>query len=216
MDKSFGKALGLDIANTNPATELALKQVIVDTLTPREAKIVTDFYGISCEKKTLAAIAADFTTAEHHEVSMARIRQVKQKAMRKLKHRKDLLETTLEEARWTEKDPDIQALRNRIVACEGENAALANKLNRVLMMFAAIGSSAAGFQKDVQLAESVDSLDLTVRTANCLKAENICTVGDLVLRSESELLKVPNLARKSLNEIKEVLAAKGLTPGMRP
>ncbi|MDM8545925.1 DNA-directed RNA polymerase subunit alpha [Candidatus Venteria ishoeyi] len=60
----------------------------------------------------------------------------------------------------------------------------------------------------------VDELELTVRSANCLKAESIYYIGDLVLRSENELLKTPNLGKKSLNEIKEVLASRGLSLGM--
>ena len=65
------------------------------------------------------------------------------------------------------------------------------------------------------LLRPVDDLELTVRSANCLKAENIYYIGDLIQRSETELLKTPNLGRKSLNEIKEVLATRGLTLGMK-
>ena len=61
----------------------------------------------------------------------------------------------------------------------------------------------------------VDDLELTVRSANCLKAENIFYIGDLIQRSENDLLKTPNLGRKSLTEIKEVLAARGLALGMK-
>ncbi len=61
---------------------------------------------------------------------------------------------------------------------------------------------------------SIDDLELTVRAANCLKAESIYYLGDLVQRSENDLLKTPNLGRKSLLEIKSVLAQKGLTLGM--
>ena len=68
---------------------------------------------------------------------------------------------------------------------------------------------------DPILLRPVDDLELTVRSANCLKAENIYYIGDLIQRTENELLKTPNLGRKSLNEIKEVLAAHGLTLGMR-
>ena len=68
---------------------------------------------------------------------------------------------------------------------------------------------------DPILMRPVDDLELTVRSANCLKAENIYYIGDLIQRTENELLKTPNLGRKSLNEIKEVLAAHGLTLGMR-
>ncbi len=70
-------------------------------------------------------------------------------------------------------------------------------------------------QIDPILLRPVDDLELTVRSANCLKAENIYYIGDLIQRTENELLKTPNLGRKSLNEIKEVLAARGLTLGMK-
>lgn len=68
---------------------------------------------------------------------------------------------------------------------------------------------------DPILLRPVDELELTVRSANCLKAENIYYIGDLVQRSETELLKTPNLGKKSLTEIKDVLAAHGLSLGMR-
>src|SRR5512146_1270123 len=68
---------------------------------------------------------------------------------------------------------------------------------------------------DPILLRPVDDLELTVRSANCLKAENIYYIGDLIQRTETELLKTPNLGRKSLNEINEVLASRGLTLGMK-
>ena len=77
------------------------------------------------------------------------------------------------------------------------------------------GAAAASQQFDPILLRPVDELELTVRSANCLKAENIYYIGDLIQRTENELLKTPNLGRKSLNEIKEVLASRGLTLGMK-
>jgi DNA-directed RNA polymerase subunit alpha len=68
---------------------------------------------------------------------------------------------------------------------------------------------------DPILLRSIDDLELTVRSANCLKAESICYIGDLIQRTEVELLKTPNLGKKSLTEIKSVLAARGLSLGMR-
>ncbi len=68
---------------------------------------------------------------------------------------------------------------------------------------------------DPILIRPVDDLELTVRSANCLKAENIYYIGDLIQRTEVELLKTPNLGKKSLTEIKDVLASKGLSLGMR-
>jgi len=70
-------------------------------------------------------------------------------------------------------------------------------------------------QIDPVLLRPVDDLELTVRSANCLKAESIYYIGDLIQRNESDLLKAPNLGRKSLNEIKDILATKGLSLGMK-
>jgi DNA-directed RNA polymerase subunit alpha len=82
-------------------------------------------------------------------------------------------------------------------------------------VFASSGQRAGAASYDPILLRPVDELELTVRSANCLKAENIYYIGDLIQRTENELLKTPNLGRKSLNEIKEVLASRGLTLGMK-
>jgi DNA-directed RNA polymerase subunit alpha len=68
---------------------------------------------------------------------------------------------------------------------------------------------------DPVLLRPIDDLELTVRSANCLKAENIYYIGDLVQKTEVELLKTPNLGKKSLTEIKDVLASRGLSLGMK-
>jgi len=82
------------------------------------------------------------------------------------------------------------------------------------------GEDEAGFgtteaHVDPILLRAVDELELTVRSANCLKAENINYIGDLVQRTEVELLRTPNLGKKSLTEIKQVLETHGLALGMR-
>ena len=76
-------------------------------------------------------------------------------------------------------------------------------------------STTAESQIEPILLRPVDELELTVRSANCLKAENINYIGDLVQRTEVELLRTPNLGKKSLTEIKEVLESHGLSLGMR-
>ncbi len=76
-------------------------------------------------------------------------------------------------------------------------------------------SEEQGEDLDPILLRPVDDLELTVRSANCLKAENVYYIGDLVQRTEHDLLKTPNLGKKSLTEIKEVLADKGLSLDMR-
>ncbi len=70
-------------------------------------------------------------------------------------------------------------------------------------------------EMDPLLLRPVDDIELTVRSANCLKAENIFYIGDLIQRTEFELLKTPNLGKKSLTEIKDVLAQHGLSLGMK-
>ena len=79
----------------------------------------------------------------------------------------------------------------------------------------AAAAAAAESHVDPILMRPVDELELTVRSANCLKAENINYIGDLTQRTEVELLRTPNLGKKSLTEIKEVLESHGLALGMR-
>jgi DNA-directed RNA polymerase subunit alpha len=81
------------------------------------------------------------------------------------------------------------------VPSAAESEADANQLNRYLL-------------------NKVDELELSVRSANCLKNDNIIYIGDLVQKTEAEMLRTPNFGRKSLNEIKEVLASMGLRLGM--
>ncbi len=110
---------------------------------------------------------------------------------------------------------------NGVITAEEAIRQSARILVDQLNVFAALedtgdGDSAEPEQPEVDpiLLRPVDDLELTVRSANCLKAENINYIGDLIQRTENELLKTPNLGRKSLNEIKEVLASRGLTLGM--
>jgi len=72
----------------------------------------------------------------------------------------------------------------------------------------------AEIEVDPNLLKAIDELELTVRSANCLKAKNINYIGDLVLKTEMELLRTPNLGKKSLTEIKHVLEQHGFTLGM--
>jgi DNA-directed RNA polymerase subunit alpha len=137
---------------------------------------------------------------------------------------------TVESAR-VEQRTDLDKLvveieTNGAITAEDAVRASAKILVEQLAVFAQLeGSDLAGAfdapasrgntQFDPILLRPVDELELTVRSANCLKAENIYYIGDLIQRTENELLKTPNLGRKSLNEIKEVLASRGLTLGMK-
>ncbi len=98
----------------------------------------------------------------------------------------------------------------------------AELLREQLTIFVELAPSAPSAAKEGERAEidpnllkSVDDLELSVRSANCLKAEQLHYVGDLVQKTEQEMLKTPNFGRKSLNEIKEVLASMGLSLGMK-
>ena len=115
---------------------------------------------------------------------------------------------------------------NGTISAEDAVRAAAKILVEQLAVFAQLeGHELAAFDQSTQkgaadrfdpiLLRPVDELELTVRSANCLKAENIYYIGDLIQRTENELLKTPNLGRKSLSEIKEVLASRGLTLGMK-
>jgi DNA-directed RNA polymerase subunit alpha len=79
---------------------------------------------------------------------------------------------------------------------------------------AATETEADANQLNRYLLKKVDELELSVRSANCLKNDNIIYIGDLVQKTEAEMLRTPNFGRKSLNEIKEVLASMGLRLGM--
>lgn len=120
----------------------------------------------------------------------------------------------------------VEIETNGAITAEDAVRASAKILVEQLAVFAQLeGSELAAFDQPAQrggserfdpiLLRPVDELELTVRSANCLKAENIYYIGDLIQRTENELLKTPNLGRKSLNEIKEVLASRGLTLGMK-
>ena len=136
---------------------------------------------------------------------------------------------TVESAR-VEQRTDLDKLvveieTNGAISAEDAVRASAKILVEQLAVFAQLeGNELAAFdspaprgssQFDPILLRPVDELELTVRSANCLKAENIYYIADLIQRTENELLKTPNLGRKSLNEIKEVLASRGLTLGMK-
>ncbi|MFW2421024.1 MAG: DNA-directed RNA polymerase subunit alpha [Porticoccaceae bacterium] len=106
-------------------------------------------------------------------------------------------------------DPE-EAIRRSATILQQQLAAFVN-----LQGEAAAEPEAKEEQIDPILLRPVDDLELTVRSANCLKAESIYYIGDLIQRTEVELLKTPNLGKKSLTEIKDVLASRGLSLGMR-
>jgi DNA-directed RNA polymerase subunit alpha len=110
---------------------------------------------------------------------------------------------------------------NGTMDCEGAVKLAANILADQLSVFVdfkarqAVEVEEKEHEIDPVLLRPIDDLELTVRSANCLKAESILYIGDLVQRTEVELLKTPNLGKKSLTEIKDVLASHDLSLGMK-
>ena len=111
-----------------------------------------------------------------------------------------------------------RAAKKAADASRGERRALAMKRERLLAKRVAKRAAAAAAADltpfNPAFLTRVDELELSVRTSNCLKSHNIVYIGDLVQKSEAEMLRTPNFGRKCLNEIKEVLAQVGLHLGM--
>ena len=111
---------------------------------------------------------------------------------------------------------------NGVISPEDAVALAARILQDQLQLFINFEEPRAATEEDAggepalnkNLLRKVDELELSVRSANCLKNDNIIYIGDLVQKSESEMLRTPNFGRKSLNEIKEVLSQMGLQLGM--
>ena len=191
----FFERVGLVIPNLSEDIEKVIAEWINNSLPPRTAEIVTSFYGISCEEKTLVQLGFDFG------VSRERVSQVRNKGIRQLKYHKRLqtINIMLEELSWSKKDPEIQSLRKRVMSCEEEISRLKDEV-----------FSLTAITQPEENTKPVDFLDLTVRTSNCLKAENINTIGDLLKMRDVDLISIPNLGRKGVNEIRDVLASRGL------
>ena len=110
---------------------------------------------------------------------------------------------------------------NGTVDCEEAVRLAANILAEQMAVFVDFSSKLEDLEDEKKeeidpiLLRPIDDLELTVRSANCLKAESIYYIGDLIQRTEVELLKTPNLGKKSLTEIKDVLASHGLSLGVK-
>lgn len=179
-----------------PPWPLNAQQIIdgvLNTLTEREVRVLHMHFGLGNENTvSLEKIAQKFG------ITRERIRQIEAKSFRKLRHpsRSDRLR------------PFINGLGDWIKIADS----LQKQVDSLLQSDAL--KERALREKVPILLRSIDDLELTVRAYTCLKYENIYLIGELVQQTEYELSKVPNLGRKSLNEIKEVLASRGLTLGM--
>ncbi len=193
--EAFFVKIGLVIPGLSEDIEKAIVPWIKDSLTPRSAEIVLTYYGLDCVDKTLVQLGIDFN------LSSQRISQIRNKSIRQLKYhvRAQPINMMLEDLFWSKKDPQFQALRKRVNSCEAEISRLIAEVLRLNLI-----------TQPKENSEPVDRLDLTVRTSNCLKAESIFTIGDLLKKSGEDLLGIPNLGRKGVNEIRELLALRGL------
>ncbi len=168
---------------------------VLCTLTEREVQMLHKRFGLGTEKlMPLEEIGQEFG------VTGERIRQIEAKSFRKLRHpsRSDRLRPFISNfGDWVE---IANSLQKKVDSLSQEKERLLQR---------------GDFQVEIAtLLRSIDNLELTVRAYSCLKWENIYLIGELVQQTEYELSKVPNLGRKSINEIKEVLASRGLTLGM--
>ena len=109
---------------------------------------------------------------------------------------------------------EFESARKRADEANGRKAALLEQVRSLASTAMPRRAPMTSPQLEL-LSRPIDDLEITRRSANYLKAENLCFIGDVARRTESELLKVPNLGRKGLNEIKEVLASRGLTLSMK-
>ncbi len=190
------------------------RQVVEDTLLTlplRESKVLADRFGLyGGRKKTFREIGQDFglTSESIHRIESIAIRKLLRSPCWELLAPLVADFSVVLEERDSLKQKNGE-LESAMMSCRS----LIAKLTR--------GMSEAGMSVDKSvkvdpvLLRSIDSLDLTIRSSNCLVAENIRCIGQLVQRSEFQLLRLPNLGRKSLNEIKEVLGNLDLHLGMK-
>lgn len=180
----------------------ALIQDIDNLLWPQHAPVVIKkYYGIGCASSTMQEIG------EELGISRSRVARIREKAVRMLKHHSRLiaLSAAIEHVIWGKRggDPRIRGLHDEIEKLKREVGKLTEQLMRQ-----------EWFEKEPIIRQPVVEL-FNARVAECLKIQGIITVGDLIRCTEVELLQMPNLGRKSLNEIREVLACYGLRLGWR-
>lgn len=210
--KKFFEALGIPFEDIVGMSESLVAQFIIEALAPRECGIVLHYYGINCQKKAVKDIAL----ADEFHVTESRIRQICKRAVRRIKQspKKEELVALVKEERWAKKDKDLQELRGQVQKLSADFRTLSLYVARVCQSIQIADPTKNPEQKPGPVMDfltmKIDELELAVRTTNCLKIERIYTFRDLLARSESELLETPNLGRRSINEIREALAIRGL------
>src|SRR3989441_982050 len=181
--------------------------------------LLSSMPGFAATEVQIAGVLHEYSTIEGVQEDVVDILLNLKGVVLKLHNREDALLNLKKKGEGPVTAGDIEA--THVIEPEEAIRYAARILVDQLSVFAALEGTAPAVEEkkapqvDPILLRPVDDLELTVRSANCLKAENIYYIGDLIQRTETELLKTPNLGRKSLNEIKEVLASRGLTLGMK-
>ena len=190
--------------------ELELQRSVLETRQENQNK---EWDDLKAEKLRFEAAMKD-SKAEKDALKVEKdILKAETDRMRKMKEKLLNIEATMKESkrRWEEERSKQEKL------LQGERNKLVEEKNLVHLSTKKNLEDRKTIEEDknmviVQL-RSIEELELTVRSTNCLKAESIFLIGDLLQRTEFDLLKTPNLGKKSLNEIKDVLASKGFSLG---
>jgi len=211
MEKFFA-ALGILPEDASGISASLIAQFITEALAPRECGIVLHYYGINCQKKAVRDIAL----GDEFGVTESRIRQICKRAIRRLRQypKKEELIALVKEDRWAKKDKDLQELREQVQKLSADFRTLSLYVARVCQLIQAVDPAKDPRGKPIPIMDfltmKIDELELPVRTINYLKIERIFTLGDLLAMSENDLLETTNLGPRSVGEIKEVLAVRGL------
>lgn len=215
------------VINNDEVVEYILTAVynLLETLTQREALVIRLFYGIGMENKLSLQEIADGFNREPQPIRKERIEFIKGRALRKLKHpsRRQIINNALDVlAQYDPKLPlqSFVVMAKALMEEKDKNRNLVSKKNEYGEILLLIRKKLArvvfdNLYSEAFLGRPIDDMELTVRSVNCLRAENIFTVGELVQKGEFELLKTPNLGKKAIIEIKYVLAQHGLSLGMK-
>jgi hypothetical protein len=202
----FGENLNEEAVTTSFVEEF--EQWLTGVLTAREAKVVRWSYGVGTDRKSVAEIGREFNVTDK------RIRQIKAKSIRKLRKASGQIApgSIPEKIKDIGLANDPERLSGELKRLRARNDFLEKRLSTLSEIIRrlheeAFSGKTAGIFAD---SDPIDKLGLTVRSENILKAERVFTVGELCAKTEIDILRIPNCGKKSLTEIKDVLASFGL------